>query len=113
MLCIEARQPPCAIKYAIFSIVRVEKDSMLFTLLNKSFKDTEPFESSDSYKLIDLINNLEILPVPVCDVILSFGTADPVNINCPVSFLLFTSNLTVSQRTGETCYSLSNLGISP
>lgn len=89
------------------SIVRSENDSASFFPLNKSFKDTEPFESLDSYKLIVLVNNLEILPVPEWAVLLSFGTA------CPTLPLLSTPNLTASQSTGATCHSSSNLGTSP
>lgn len=80
---------------------------------NKSRKDTDPFDSPDSKRLIGRIFNREILPVPVWAITLSAGTAEPVRINCPVSALLSTSNLTASHKTGAICHSSINRGVSP
>lgn len=82
-------------------------------VLNNSSRLTLSFDSSDSYKLIGLINSHANLPVPVCVTSSMFaGTAEPVNINCPSESLWSTSNLIASHSFGAICHSSISLGVS-
>ena len=78
-----------------------------------SFSDTEPFDSSDSYRLIGRINMRDIRPVPVWAVAPSVGTAEPVSRNWPISSRRSTSKSTASHSTGAICHSSISRGVAP
>lgn len=96
----------CSIEIWLMPAISAESSNSLCS-------DTDPADSYDSKRLNGLILNRDILPVPVCAVVLSAGTAEPVKINCPVLSLWSTVNRTASQRIGAICHSSRSRGVSP
>ena len=75
---------------------------------------TLPFDSPDSHRLIGRIVSQAKRPVPEwVTLLMSAGTAEPVNISCPGFPLRLTTNLAASQSCGASCHSSINLGVSP
>ena len=79
---------------------------------NSFLRETWPFDSPDSYKLIGYILKVEILSVPVC-LDFTFLEVELVKMNCPGLDEKLQRLLTASHMFGVSCHSSINLGFSP
>ena len=81
-------------------------------LSNSSFRETVPFDSSLSNRLIGSIGKVDILRVPVCGVS-TVCDVEPVRIYKPGICRSSTDLRTAPQIFGASCHSSISLGLSP
>ena len=78
----DSGHPPLIIAFIKASKLKLETPSISCPSII-SFNDTQPLDSPDSYNDMGLINNFDILPVPLCITLSWAGLAEPVKIYWP------------------------------